>query len=101
MGTTTMNDLKNMTVRLADGVLFQELDGEAVLLSARSGQYYGLNELGARIWQGLASGNSMAGLLSGITSEYEVGEGRLIDDVARFLDSLEQAGLVKVERAGR
>lgn len=101
MGTTTMNDLKNMTVRLADGVLFQELDGEAVLLSARSGQYYGLNELGARIWQGLASGNSMAGLLSGITSEYEVGQDRLIDDVARFLDSLEQAGLVKVERAGR
>lgn len=101
MGTTTMNDLKNMTVRLADGVLFQELDGEAVLLSARNGQYYGLNELGARIWQGLASGDSMANVLSGITSEYQVGEDRLIGDVTRFLDSLEKAGLVQVERADR
>ncbi len=96
-----MNDLKNTTVRLAEGVLFQELEGEAVLLSARSGQYYGLNELGARIWQGLAKGDSMALVLSGISAEYQVSEDRLIGDVSKFLDTLANAKLVKVEHGGR
>lgn len=101
MGTTTMDDLKKMTVRLAVGVLFQELDGEAVLLNARSGQYFGLNELGARIWKGLAAGDPMGGVLSAITSEYQVSEDRLIGDVSRFMATLEKAGLVEVEHAGR
>jgi hypothetical protein len=93
-----MEDLKKVTVRLADGVLFQELQGEAVLLSTRNGQYYGLNELGARIWQGLTAGDSMAQVLSRVMSEYDVAEQRLVGDVSRFLESLEGAGLIKVQR---
>jgi hypothetical protein len=93
-----MNDLKNANVRLADGVLFQELDGEAVLLSTRNGQYYGLNELGARLWQGLTTGDSMATVMAAVLAEYEVAEERLVADVTRFVDTLEQTGLITVER---
>lgn len=93
--------LKDATVRLADGVLFQELEGEAVLLSTRNSQYYGLNELGARIWQGLTAGQSMAQVLSGIMIEYQVDEERLVSDVTRFLTTLEKIGLVRVEYPGR
>lgn len=38
-------------VRINDDVMFQELQGEAVLLSLASGTYFGLDRMGTRIWQ--------------------------------------------------
>jgi hypothetical protein len=38
-------------VKVNDDVLFQELQGEAVLLNLKSGVYFGLDPVGTRIWQ--------------------------------------------------
>jgi hypothetical protein len=38
------------TVRINDDVVFRELEGEAVLLNLETGVYFGLNEVGTRIW---------------------------------------------------
>ena len=38
-------------VRIQEDVLFQELQGEAVLLNLKTGVYLGLNPLGTRIWK--------------------------------------------------
>ena len=37
-------------VRANDEVLFQELHGEGVLLNLKTGVYFGLDPVGARIW---------------------------------------------------
>ena len=39
--------------RAADGVLFRELIGESVIFSADSENYFGLDEVGTRIWGAL------------------------------------------------
>lgn len=45
-----------MQVRVADGVLIHEEDGEAFLLHTGTGRYFGLNRAGVTIWHALESG---------------------------------------------
>ena len=40
-------------VTIGPDVVFRELDGEAVILNLETGLYFGLNEMGTRIWQRL------------------------------------------------
>ena len=46
----------NSRVRILDDVLFQELQGEAVLLNLKTGVYLGLDQLGTQIWLASAGG---------------------------------------------
>ena len=42
--------LEDLSISVPKGVLFQDLGDEVALLEAESGQYYVLNEVGARMW---------------------------------------------------
>ena len=46
-------------VRIPESVLFQELDGEAVLLHLESGVYFGLDPIGTRMWHLLEESESL------------------------------------------
>jgi hypothetical protein len=43
-------------VRIADGVLMHEEQGEAFLLHAGTGRYFGLNKAGVTIWRAIERG---------------------------------------------
>lgn len=76
--------------------LFTEVDGEAVLLDLRSGQYYGLDALGTRIWTLLGEHRSLAAVREALLAEYDVEEARLQADLETFVKSLVDAGLLRV-----
>ena len=82
------------TFKIADNVLFQELDGEAVLLSLEEGCYYGLDELGTRIWQLIDQDLDREQVVVAIVEEYDVEPEQARRDLDRFLDDLEQSGLI-------
>jgi len=88
--------LESLTLKPADQILVQELDGEAVLLHLPSGQYFGLDEVGTRIWALLQEGLHGAALLQTLLDEYEVTETECRAHVAEFLESLAAAGLVEI-----
>ena len=44
-------------LRVADGVLIHEEQGEAFLLHAGSGRYFGLNKAGVTIWRAIERGD--------------------------------------------
>lgn len=81
-----------------EGVLFQQLQDEAVLLNLDSGQYFGLDPVGTRIWNLLAEGNSLPRVVSAIVEEYEVDSARCEADVLKLLKDLEAQGLLAVTR---
>jgi hypothetical protein len=81
-------------IRARAGVFSTVLDGEAVLLDPKSGKYFGLNEVGARIWTLLQEGASAGGIRRAIVSEYDVGEERARADVVAILTELESRDLV-------
>lgn len=89
-----------MSVSLSPDALFQEVNGELVILDLASEKYFGLDALGTRIWQLLNENQSLGEVKEIILSEYDVSQKQLDADINQLLDSLQQAGLVKLEPAG-
>lgn len=83
------------TFKIADNVLFQEVDGEAVLLSLDEGCYYGLDELGTRIWKLIGQELNEEQVAAAIVEEYDVDPEQARRDLDAFLGDLEQSGLIK------
>jgi len=59
-------------VRVNEGVLFPELQGEAVLLHPDSGMYFGLDLVGTRMWQLIAEHERLADVAGAVVVEFEV-----------------------------
>ncbi len=81
-------------INISPNAIFQELEGEAVLLNLEKERYYGLDDIGLRFWQLINTTNSSEDVVAQTLAEFEVDEATLRDDFAVFLSELEQAGLV-------
>jgi hypothetical protein len=77
-----------------------DLAGEAVILNLATGMYYGLDEVGARIWSLLQQPCAVAALRDTIVGEYDVEPGRCEQDLLELLADLEAARLVAVAEPG-
>jgi hypothetical protein len=92
-----------MAVTLADrmtaspNVHFRALGDEGIVLSLDGGIYFGLDEVGTRIWQLLES-HDLAGVAAVLAGEYDVDPGVVEGDVVAFVETLVGKGLV--QRAG-
>jgi hypothetical protein len=72
------------------------LEDEAVILHLKDGVYYGLNPVGARIWNLLQEARSVNQLRDILLSEYEVEPRRLEEDLLQLLQELASRGLIEV-----
>jgi len=87
---------KEQKVSISPEVLFQEVSGEMVLLDLASENYFGLDEIGARIWGLLESGSSVGEAMDTLMEEYQVERAVLEKDVGELLEKLLEAGLIAV-----
>lgn len=69
-------------------VLFQPLGEEAVLLNLENNRYYGLNEVGARMWQLLQEHGDLDAVVAQMVAEYEVEEAVLRQDLQTLIAQL-------------
>ena len=88
--------LENLAIAVPQRVLFQTVDEGVVLLDIESGDYYGLNEVGSRIWTLLQEEKSPIEVLSALRSEYGVPDEALRSDIQRFLQHLQTNGLIQI-----
>jgi len=86
----------NSRVRILDDVLFQELQGEAVLLNLKTGVYLWLDQIGTQIWQLLQADGSLGKVSEVILREYDVTPEKLTRDLVNLVAQMEQQGLVEV-----
>jgi hypothetical protein len=73
-----------------------DLAGEAAILNIKSGVYYGLNPVGARIWNLMQQPRKVAEIQDEITNEYEVEPERCSRDLVALLEKLFAEGLIEV-----
>jgi hypothetical protein len=66
-----------------------------VLLDSRSGHYYGLDEVGTRIWGLAQAGFPAATITEKLASEYDAPPERLAHDVDAFLLELKNSRLLE------
>ncbi|HAU68838.1 MAG: PqqD family peptide modification chaperone [Arenicella sp.] len=79
---------------LKDQLSVTSIGEESVLLDVSSGQYFGLNELGTKIIEGLMQSLSLDDILLGIVQEFDVDMDQARVDAENLLSELETAGLV-------
>ena len=79
-------------------VLSQEVNGETVLLDLEGeSSFFGLNEVGTRIWQLLQSEKTIAETLTALYDEYDVSQEQLATDVNELLAKLTKANLINLQ----
>ncbi|HLJ24911.1 MAG TPA: PqqD family peptide modification chaperone [Candidatus Acidoferrales bacterium] len=78
-----------------------DLAGEAAILNIKSGVYYGLDPVGARIWNLVQEPRKVLEIQDAITNEYEVEPEQCARDLVGLLEKLLAEGLIEVKEGSR
>lgn len=91
-GTVQLTD----TVSTSDDVVARVVAGETVLLNLATGTYFGLNEVGGRIWHLLdTEGCTLVEVAAKLQAEFEVSGETAEADVLSLMANLSEHGLVQ------
>jgi hypothetical protein len=71
-----------------------EMDGELVMMGQQQGEYYGLRDVAASLWQHLAEPRTAEQLCALVAAEYDVTVAGCRADVTAFLDELVEKSLI-------
>jgi len=83
-------------VSIPDSVMFRELEGESVILDLDSESYFGLDQIGTKMWQAVTEADSIQAAYDVLLEEYEVEADTLRADLSELLDTLLARGLIEV-----
>ena len=75
-------------------VMAREVGNETVILDLANGTYYGLDPVGARIWQLMAEGQTLTQVCEFMLAEYEVTREMIEHDVLALVQTLLERKLV-------
>jgi hypothetical protein len=75
-------------------VVFQEIEGEVVLVDLGTNRIYALNETGARLWTLLDAGYDPLRIRHELEREFDVDPEELEQQINSLLDDLAREGLV-------
>ncbi len=90
-----------MRVDVAPDTEFVDFDGESVLLNRKTGYFYGLDEIGTRVWVLLQEhGGDIHSTIHTMLQEYDVDETTLARDIEILVSELVKAGLLRVVQLG-
>jgi len=72
-----------------------EVEGEMVLLDLQSGTYFGLNPVGADVWNQITQRKSFAEIQAYLLSQYRVTPERCEAEVLSLITKLAEKGLIR------
>jgi hypothetical protein len=75
------------------------LGEESAILNLKNTVYYGLNPVGARVWNLLQQPRTVGELRDVLLDEYEVDAGRCESDLLELLEKMRSEGLIEVRSA--
>jgi Coenzyme PQQ synthesis protein D (PqqD) len=73
-----------------------DLAGEAAILNLKNGVYYGLDTVGASIWNRIQQPATVASVREALVQEFDVDAQRCEKDLLELLQKLATEGLVEV-----
>ena len=91
-----MSQLRKGRISIPDGVMVRQLEGESFCLNLNSESYFGLDDVGTRMWLVLTDSESIETAYQSLLAEYEVAPEQLQTDLCGFVDKLAEAGLINV-----
>jgi hypothetical protein len=90
------------TVSVAKNQVAAEVGGELVILNVDSGEYFGINQVGARIWALLETPVQVRAVRDQLLREYaDVDSDRCTEDLLALLADMHGEGLITVGEPAR
>ncbi len=83
-------------IAIPETVLFRELEGESVLLNIETETYFGLDDVGTRMWNVLEKADSIQAAYEALMEEYDVDSATLKQDLADIIVRLQENGLLEI-----
>lgn len=84
------------TVMVSSQQVSCPLGDEAAILNMKNSVYYGMNPVGATVWNLLKQPKTVAEIRDAILEEYEVEEKRCEQDLLSLLEEMRNEGLIEV-----
>ena len=85
-------------VGIPDNVLFRQLEDESVLLHLNSEMYYGLDDVGTRMWTVLTESESVQAAFDLLAAEYDIEPQALQQDLTELIEKLVDKGLLEIQQ---
>jgi Coenzyme PQQ synthesis protein D (PqqD) len=83
-------------VSIPPQVMARTVGDETVILDLASGTYFGLDPVGARIWELMGEGKTFAEICDRMLDEYEVTREELERDTLRLAQELAEQRLINI-----
>jgi len=83
-------------VRQSKKQVCANMDDETILMNLESGNYYGYNTVGGKIWHLMAAPCSVSHIIEQMIDQFDVSEKRCQADVLEFLETLYCEGLIQI-----
>ena len=87
----------NQKLVVTQDTLINVIEGESVLLNLKSESYFGLDQVGTRMWNLLTTSDSIRSAYTTLLDEYDVPEERLRLDMQDLIEALISNGLVEAK----
>ena len=76
-------------------LLSVDMDGDLVMMSIETGNYFGVSGVGPFIWGLLETPHGLEQLVGAVCAEFEVDEATASADIAKFLGDLSENGMIE------
>lgn len=78
----------------APNTISSVIDGVELIVDANTGRYFGLDEVGATIWNALREPQPLAVVQRNLVAEFDGDADLIAHEAEQFIDRLSKAGLV-------
>ena len=86
-------------MKIKEGYVLRSVAGEYIVMNVGGdvslNRMITLNETGALIWNAVANGNDKAEIAERIVSEYEIDFETALNDINKFIDKMNGAGVLE------
>jgi len=88
---------KSSTIVLSPGYLSSDIGNEKMILSIESGNYYGLNFVGATVWDLIQQPTKFDKIRDAVAAKYAIEPSQCESDILTLLKELATEGLIEVQ----
>lgn len=86
----------NAVIKRNPELVSSDIDGEKVMMSIESGEYFGLDPIGTRIWELIEKPIRIDELVKLLLVEFEVSKEQCVEDTIEFLNELQEKNLLLI-----
>lgn len=89
-----MTHILDQRASIPEDVMIRDVSGESVLLNLNTETYFGLDDVGTRMWQALNQSETVRQAHEILTTEYDVDPDTLQKDLLNLITELTEHGLL-------